>query len=64
MRKELLGAINLNKGKEVKINYESLKNHMRYEDIFYEVYLMPILEELNLEHRFQGEFIIIKKKES
>lgn len=57
-----MGAIKLNEGKEVKINYEDLKNHMRYEDIFYEMYLLPALEELNLEHRFADKYIIIKKK--
>ena len=64
MKNEIMGAMNVNKNKEIKISYEVLKNRMKYEDIFYEVYLIPMLNDMGLEHRFQGEYIILKKKES
>lgn len=62
MKNELLGALKLSEGKEVKINYEELKNKMGFEDIFYEDYLTPALNELEIEHRFSDKYIIIKKK--
>lgn len=62
MKKALTSAMNFSQGKEVKINYEELKNYMGYEDIFYEMYLMPALKDLGLEHRFSGAHIIVKKK--
>ena len=62
MTNEILGALKLSGGNEVKINYESLKNFMGFEDIFYDDYLMPTLTEHNLEHRFSGEYIILKQK--
>lgn len=62
MKNELLGALKLNEGKEVKINYEDLKNKVGYEDIFYETILKPSLDELGIVHRFAGEYIIISKK--
>lgn len=62
MKQALSGAINVCGNKEFKIKYEDLKNYIGYEDIFYEMYLIPTLKDLNLEHRFEKEFIILKKK--
>lgn len=53
-------AMAMNKGKPIKINYEELKNCMGYENIFYEEYLMPMLKELGLKHRFDGPYIIVE----
>ncbi|MGL4998136.1 MAG: hypothetical protein ACRC5T_04145, partial [Cetobacterium sp.] len=62
MRTTLTSAINISKGKEIKLNYEELKNRMRYEDVFFETILMPAFKDLGITHRFNGEFIIIKRK--
>lgn len=62
MTDRLLEALKLNKGREIKVNYERFKNEYGFEDIFYDKFLVPDLEENNLEHRFNGEFIILKYK--
>ncbi|MGL5713805.1 MAG: hypothetical protein ACRCX2_12355 [Paraclostridium sp.] len=63
MNKELSDIIKLNKGKEVKISYEELKNYLNYEDIFYDEHLVPLLEEVGATHRFDGRHIILKFKD-
>ncbi|MGL5711625.1 MAG: hypothetical protein ACRCX2_01280 [Paraclostridium sp.] len=63
MSKELLDRLKLSSDKEIKIEYENLKNFLNYEDIFYEDYLVPMLEEVNATHRFSGKYIILKFKD-
>lgn len=60
MKNELIGALKLNKDKEVRINYEELKNHLGFEDIFYDDYLVPMLKEVGATHRFSDKYIILK----
>lgn len=60
MKNELVGSLKLNKEKEVKINYEDLKNYLNYEDTFYDEHLVPLLEEVGATHRFEGKYIILK----
>lgn len=58
--RKIINAINLNK--RIKVEYETLKNMVGYEDIFYENYLIPFLEVNNLEHEFCGKYILLRKK--
>lgn len=51
----------LSDGRPIKVNYEQLKTHMNYEDIFYDEYLKPFLDKHNLSHRFNGEFIVLER---
>lgn len=56
--KKILGALAMNN--KIKINYETLKNYLNYEDIFYETVLMPFLEENHIKHHFSGKYIILE----
>lgn len=58
--RKIINAINLNK--RIKVEYETLKNMVGYEDIFYENHLIPFLEANNLEHEFCGKYILLRKK--
>ena len=57
---KLSSIISINKGKRVKINYELLKKHLRYEDYFYETVLEPMCKESNVKISFDKEFIILE----
>ena len=59
---KISSIINGSKGKEIKINYEQLKIHMGYEDLFFNNYLMPFLQEKGFTHRFSGTDIILIKR--
>jgi len=59
---KLLGAININKGKSFKMNYEELKNALGYEDYFYNNVITPIAKEYQFDISFDDKFIIFKKK--
>lgn len=63
MDKKLKKIVMLNPGKAVKINYETLKKHLSYEDYFYENVLMPVAKDAGLVVSFSGEFVILKPKE-
>jgi hypothetical protein len=60
MKKQITDILNMHGSKEVKINYEDFKNKVGFEDIFYEDYLQPMLEEIGATHRFSGQHIILK----
>ncbi|MEG0151612.1 MAG: hypothetical protein RR744_00335 [Cellulosilyticaceae bacterium] len=50
------------RGGKFKMVYEELKNRVGYEDIFYENYLKPECDRLNLEIKFEGKHIIFVPK--
>lgn len=58
---EKLNSILLNKN-SIKINYEDLKNHLGYEDYFYDNVIKPAAKENNFDVSFSGKFIIFKKR--
>ena len=60
--KKILGALAMNK--KIKINYETLKNYLNYEDVFYETVLMPFLQDNSIKHHFSGKYIILEFEDS
>lgn len=62
MKQGISRILNINKNKKIKINYEVLKKHLRYEDIFYELYLKPICNEHGFEISFDNKFVVLTPK--
>ena len=60
MTKEFAKMLNTKKGQKFKVKYADLKNHLNYEDFFYELVLMPTLKEVGMKHSFDKEYIIIE----
>jgi len=63
MNEKLQNIINMNKGDRVKINYAQLKKHLNYEDMFYELILLPMCEENGVKISFQKEFVVLDNRE-
>lgn len=59
---KLLGAMNVNKGKSFKMNYEDLKNALGYEDYFYNNVIEPTAKEYDFDISFDDIFVVFKKK--
>lgn len=47
--------------KSTSMNYEELKNYLKYEDIFYEHILIPVAKENGVTISFSGDKVIFKK---
>lgn len=61
--KQILNTILSNaKEKKFSINYEELKNYMKYEDYFYETILKPVANSKGYSVYFNKDKVIFKKK--